>query len=80
MHWGDSNTGLNTVIGETLGETEVTLTTNQMPQHSHTIYAASGGTASGEERGTQSERHELSFAIGRRVHLSTGAGDAGHAV
>jgi microcystin-dependent protein len=47
MHWGNSNTGLNTVIGETLGETTVTLTSNEMPQHSHTVYATSleaGGT------------------------------------
>ena len=40
MHWGDSNTGLNTVIGEPLGETTVTLTSNEMPRHYHTIYTA----------------------------------------
>lgn len=39
MHWGNGNTGLNTVIGETMGETEVTLTTDQMPRHSHAVYA-----------------------------------------
>lgn len=39
MHWGSSNTGLNTVVGEPLGEPSVTLTTNEMPQHIHTVTA-----------------------------------------
>ena len=45
MHWGSGNTGLNTVIGEPLGESEVTLTSNEMPRHSHTIYAAKQGSS-----------------------------------
>ncbi len=44
MHWGTGNMGLNTTIGETMGETQVTLTIGQMPQHTHPIYAASDET------------------------------------
>lgn len=40
MHWGTSNTGLSTTIGEVLGTTTVTLTSSQLPQHNHPIYAA----------------------------------------
>lgn len=40
MHWGTGPTGLDTVIGEPLGTTTVTLSTSQMPQHNHPIYAA----------------------------------------
>jgi microcystin-dependent protein len=40
MHWGSGTSGLNTMIGEPLGTTTVTLTTAQMPQHNHPIYTA----------------------------------------
>lgn len=40
MHWG-TGPGLNTVLGEPLGTPTVTLLTTQIPQHAHTISAAS---------------------------------------
>ncbi len=43
MHWGNPTTGpatgLNTVIGQVMGTTTVTLTTAQTPTHNHTITA-----------------------------------------
>lgn len=41
MHWGQSSSGLNTVLGQTQGSSEVTLTTQQIPQHVHSITALS---------------------------------------
>ncbi|MDO8878243.1 MAG: tail fiber protein [Pseudolabrys sp.] len=40
MHWGTGQSGLNTTIGEVLGQTTVTLTVNQLAAHSHAIVAA----------------------------------------
>lgn len=40
MHWGTGPGGFNTAIGEVQGATTVTLTTAQLPQHNHTINAA----------------------------------------
>lgn len=41
MHWGNSSsTGLNTQIGEAMGQATVTLNTNQIPAHAHQIAAA----------------------------------------
>ncbi len=40
MHWGNGSTGLNTQIGQAMGQTTVTLNTNQIPAHSHQIVAA----------------------------------------
>ena len=41
MHWGNPTsgpaTGFNTVIGQTMGTTTVTLLATQQPQHNHTI-------------------------------------------
>src|SRR5882757_5397295 len=37
MHWGNPPIALNTTLGEVLGVTDVTLTTNQIPTHAHTI-------------------------------------------
>ena len=37
MHWGNGPGGFNTQIGEVQGVTAVTLTTQQMPGHTHTI-------------------------------------------
>jgi len=39
MHWGTGPGGFNTVIGEVQGATTVTLTTSQIPAHTHTITA-----------------------------------------
>jgi microcystin-dependent protein len=38
MHWGSAG-GLTTVIGQTMGQTEVTLSTSEMPAHTHTVTA-----------------------------------------
>jgi microcystin-dependent protein len=46
MHWGNGPGGFNTVIGEVQGVQNVTLTTQQIPAHTHTLTAqevASGG-------------------------------------
>lgn len=43
MHWGTGAGGFITVIGEVQGQPTVTLTTNQMPQHTHVINAATPG-------------------------------------
>ena len=43
MHWGQGPGGLNTVIGEVQGQTNVTLTINQMPAHTHPIVSADPG-------------------------------------
>ena len=40
MHWGTGISGQTTSIGQTQGQTLVTLTQAQMPQHRHTIVAA----------------------------------------
>ena len=37
MHWGNGLGGFNTQIGQTMGSTTVTLTTQQTPQHNHTV-------------------------------------------
>jgi microcystin-dependent protein len=42
MHWGDSSSGAGSyVIGQVGGTENVTLTTAQMPQHSHAVTASS---------------------------------------
>lgn len=38
MHWGPSNTGLNTVIGEEMGTPTVSLISTQLPAHYHQIF------------------------------------------
>ena len=43
LHMGTSNSGGSYVIGQTGGVESVTLTTQQMPQHSHALFAASAG-------------------------------------
>lgn|SRR5262249_47135190 len=46
MHWGNGPGGFNTSIGQVQGTTSVTLTTNQIPTHAHTVIAVevpSGG-------------------------------------
>jgi microcystin-dependent protein len=37
MHWGNGPGGFNSVIGQTMGTTTVTLTTAQTPAHNHSI-------------------------------------------
>lgn len=48
MHWGTGPGGFNTAIGEVQGTSAVTLTSQQMPQHQHSVTAAAiaqGGTS-----------------------------------
>jgi microcystin-dependent protein len=40
MHWGNGPGGFNTEIGEVQGQTSVTLTSQQIPQHVHAITTA----------------------------------------
>lgn len=69
MHWGNSSSGLNTVIGEPLGTTLVTLTANQLPQHNHPIYAAEFGNAS-ERTANPTNDSYLSTIKGDQVYQS----------
>ena len=39
MHWGNAPGGFNTVIGQVQGVQNVTLTTQQIPAHTHTVTA-----------------------------------------
>jgi microcystin-dependent protein len=41
MHWGNGPGGFNTTIGQTQGTPQVTLTTNQIPIHTHAVTAVS---------------------------------------
>jgi len=44
MHWGNGPGGFSTVIGELQGSESVTLNTNEMPAHAHTINAATAAS------------------------------------
>jgi microcystin-dependent protein len=46
MNWGTSPGGTQYVIGETGGVENVTLSTNQMPMHNHTVGVSNQGGAS----------------------------------
>jgi microcystin-dependent protein len=50
MHWGSGPGGFNTVIGEVQGSTTVTLNSNEMPIHNHTITASAIAAGAGSER------------------------------
>lgn len=45
MHWGRGTSGFVTVIGEAQGSSSVTLTSQEMPAHTHPIAAADPGNA-----------------------------------
>lgn len=47
MNWGQGPGLTNRVLGEVDGVTTVTLTSNQMPQHTHVLFGATGGTPAG---------------------------------
>jgi microcystin-dependent protein len=50
MHWGNGPSGFNTVIGEVQGQPTVTLTTQQIPTHTHTIIAMEVPSGGAPER------------------------------
>jgi microcystin-dependent protein len=50
MHWGTGISGQTTSIGQTQGQTLVTLTQAQTPQHSHTITAVQEGPGGSVEK------------------------------
>src|SRR5205085_10617792 len=50
MHWGNGPSGFNTVVGQLQGETNVTLTTQQIPIHTHTVTAVEVPSGGGPER------------------------------
>ncbi|MEO9131210.1 MAG: tail fiber protein [Sphingomonas sp.] len=45
MHWGQGLGLTNRDLGEVDGASTVTLNVNQIPQHNHVLYGATGGTA-----------------------------------
>ena len=47
MNWGQGPGLTNRDLGEVDGVTSVTLTSNEMPMHTHVLYGATGGTPSG---------------------------------
>jgi len=47
MNWGQGPGLTNRVIGEVDGVSNVTLTINQIPQHTHTLFGGTGGTPAG---------------------------------
>jgi microcystin-dependent protein len=49
MHWGSAG-GLTTVIGEVLGQTQVTLSTGEMPAHTHAVTAVAVPSGGAPER------------------------------
>lgn len=50
MHWGNGPGGFNTIIGQPQGTSTVTLTANQIPQHTHTMTCAGTVPGGGIER------------------------------
>jgi microcystin-dependent protein len=50
MHWGNGPGGFNTSIGEVQGTPNVTLTTNQIPIHTHTVIGMEVPSGGGPER------------------------------
>ncbi len=50
MHWGNGPSSFNTVIGEVQGSSSMTLTSQQIPAHTHTIFAANVPPKSAPER------------------------------
>jgi microcystin-dependent protein len=44
MHWGNGPSGFNTVIGQTQGQTDVTLATTETPAHTHAVTAQEIGS------------------------------------
>src|SRR5205085_10511407 len=53
MHWGSGPGGFNTAIGEVQGFAEVTLTSSQIPAHTHSITAEEVGSGGVVERTPQ---------------------------
>src|SRR4051812_28195112 len=47
LHWGQGPGLTDRALGEVDGVTSVTLSINQIPQHTHVLYGATGGTAAG---------------------------------
>ena len=68
MHWGSGAGAFNTILGELQGSSSVTLTTNQLPAHSHSVIAAQAGQGSkGEETGTPSPASTLGQSTGHNL-------------
>jgi microcystin-dependent protein len=71
MHWGPSNTGLNTVIGEEMGEPQISLIQTEMPAHNHSISPVPPQGAAGFSVTPSSEAY-LSASRGTPIY-ATGA-------
>ena len=61
MHWGTGISGQTTSIGQTQGETLVTLTQAQTPQHTHTITVQQLGPGGVVESTRDSRAEHLGF-------------------
>lgn len=70
MHWG-TNAGVNTILGQTMGQPSVTLLATQIPQHFHAITSASVQTGQAAERTPKPTATSfLSIAKGGSVYKS----------
>ena len=73
MHWGPSSSGLNTVIGETAGSSQVTLLSMQLPAHNHKIVTATPTPAGPNGKSpTPSSTSYLSTTRGSAVYVNGG--------
>jgi microcystin-dependent protein len=75
MHWGNGSGGFNTVIGQVQGVSTVTLTTSQIPAHTHTITVGvppSGGVV--DRTGTPSSTTYISDATPDQVYNTSPSG------
>jgi len=73
MHWGNGAGLSQYVLGEVSGTPTVTLNTNTMPMHNHTIQAAEpAGGSSGEETGTPGPTAWFGVSAPARLYVSSG--------
>jgi microcystin-dependent protein len=74
MHWGNGPGGFNTTIGQVQGSASVTLTTAQMPAHTHSLTVAivpSGGVV--ERTPTPTAAAYISDSSPARLFATAGA-------
>ena len=73
MHWGNGPGGFNTTIGEVQGQSSVTLTVSQTPQHMHGIAAGDvAAGATGENTAVPNNNSFLSNSVPpNRVYNTT---------
>ncbi len=67
MHWGSGQGGFNTQIGEAQGTPNVTLTAQQIPQHSHSVTTAAA-TVAAERSASPTSASFLSSTKGEALY------------